>query len=185
MGEEHGETAPFPYFISHSEPDYIELVRRGRQAEFDEFAWQGVASDPLDETTFHQAKLQHALQTQGYHQTLWEFYQKLIRLRKSVPALVILSKDELEVVRCEKPPVLFLRRWCDQGQVAAVFNFGSDSTSLIMSLPSGSWHKLLDSSEVRWSGPGNNAPPVLLSPGTVAFTLPAHSFILLERTGIQ
>ena len=62
MGKEHGETAPFPYFISHSEPDYVELVRKGLQAEFDEFGRQGVASDPQDETTFHQAKLQHALQ---------------------------------------------------------------------------------------------------------------------------
>ena len=63
MGKEHGETAPFPYFISHSEPDYVELVRRGLQAEFDEFGLQGVASDPQDEITFHQAKLRHALQS--------------------------------------------------------------------------------------------------------------------------
>jgi maltooligosyltrehalose trehalohydrolase len=34
MGEEYGETAPFPYFVSHSDPDLIEVVRRGRRAEF-------------------------------------------------------------------------------------------------------------------------------------------------------
>ncbi len=34
MGEEYGETAPFPFFTSHSDPDLIEAVRRGRRAEW-------------------------------------------------------------------------------------------------------------------------------------------------------
>ena len=34
MGEEYGETAPFPYFVSHSDPDLIEAIRRGRREEF-------------------------------------------------------------------------------------------------------------------------------------------------------
>lgn len=70
----------------------------GRQPAFDEFRWQGVASDPKDETTFYQVNFQDTLETLGHHQTLWDFYQRLIRLRKSVPALANLSKDDLEVV---------------------------------------------------------------------------------------
>lgn len=32
MGEEYGETAPFHYFISHSDPALIQAVRNGRRS---------------------------------------------------------------------------------------------------------------------------------------------------------
>jgi maltooligosyltrehalose trehalohydrolase len=38
MGEEYGETSPFLYFISHSDPGLIDAVRHGRQKEFAAFA---------------------------------------------------------------------------------------------------------------------------------------------------
>ena len=31
MGEEYAESAPFPYFISHSDAELIDAVRRGRR----------------------------------------------------------------------------------------------------------------------------------------------------------
>ena len=34
MGEEYGETRPFPYFIDHADPVLIEAVREGRAEEF-------------------------------------------------------------------------------------------------------------------------------------------------------
>ena len=43
MGEEYGETAPFPYFISHSDPNLIEAVRQGRRDEFKAFGWSGIS----------------------------------------------------------------------------------------------------------------------------------------------
>jgi maltooligosyltrehalose trehalohydrolase len=41
MGEEWGERAPFQYFTSHSDAALVDAVRRGRQAEFAAFRWQG------------------------------------------------------------------------------------------------------------------------------------------------
>src|SRR5574341_367200 len=41
MGEEYGEEAPFLYFVSHSDPDLIEAVRKGRKQEFTAFNWKG------------------------------------------------------------------------------------------------------------------------------------------------
>jgi len=41
MGEEWGERAPFQYFTSHSDAALVHAVRRGRQAEFASFRWQG------------------------------------------------------------------------------------------------------------------------------------------------
>jgi len=57
MGEEYGETAPFPYFVSHSDEHLVEAVRRGRREEFAAFADQGTPPDPQDEATFLSGKL--------------------------------------------------------------------------------------------------------------------------------
>ena len=45
MGEEYGETAPFLYFVNHSDPGLIEAVRKGRNEEFADF--DGSASRPI------------------------------------------------------------------------------------------------------------------------------------------
>ena len=52
MGEEYGEAAPFPYFISHTDSNLVEAVRQGRREEFDAFQQEGDPPDPQDEATF-------------------------------------------------------------------------------------------------------------------------------------
>src|SRR5205823_2004810 len=59
MGDEYGETAPFQYFVSHTDPRLIEAVRHGRKAEFSSFKWTGEPPDPQDEQTFERSKLNH------------------------------------------------------------------------------------------------------------------------------
>lgn len=46
MGEEWGETAPFLYFVSHTEPKLVETVRQGREDEFAHFHGGGEVPDP-------------------------------------------------------------------------------------------------------------------------------------------
>ncbi len=41
MGEEYGEEAPFTYFVSHSDPELIQAVRKGRKQEFEAFHYDG------------------------------------------------------------------------------------------------------------------------------------------------
>jgi maltooligosyltrehalose trehalohydrolase len=181
MGEEYGETAPFQYFTSHSDPVLVEAVQRGRREEFAAFQWQGEPPDPQDKATFLRAKLNHHLRREGHHRVLLEFYRELIRLRKAVPSLAYLSKDALDVVGYEKAKVLFLRRWSDGDEAVAVFHFGKSPTSLILPLPAGRWHKRLDSAEERWNGPGSQAPAVLASEGEVDLSLYPQSFVLFIR----
>src|SRR5262249_35052659 len=57
MGQEYGETNPFPYFCSFRTPELIEAVRRGRKAEFASFGWNGEVPDPLAAATRDQAVL--------------------------------------------------------------------------------------------------------------------------------
>jgi maltooligosyltrehalose trehalohydrolase len=181
MGEEYGETAPFPYFISHTDPELVEAVRKGRKEEFAAFQQLGEPPDPQDEATFQSARLNHQLHQQGQHQTLLELYRELLALRRNVPALAHLSKGHLEVVGYENPPALFLRRWYRPSETAAMFHFGKDWASVIVPLPPGRWHKLIDSAGELWGGPGSSTPSDLTSEGSVTLGLSAQSFMLLEH----
>ena len=181
MGEEYGEIAPFPYFVSHSEPELVEAVRQGRQKEFAAFQWQGELPDPQDEATFLHAKLNHDLGYNGQHQTLLGLYQELIRLRKETLALACLRKDRMEVSGYEKERVIFIRRWGENDEAIVVFNFSDRQTSVALPFPSGLWHRRLDSAEERWNGRGSIVPQQLSSKGEVTVTLSPWAFALFIK----
>jgi maltooligosyltrehalose trehalohydrolase len=178
MGEEYGETAPFEYFVSHSDPGLIEAVRRGRREEFAAFRWEGVPSDPQDEATFLRAKVNHELRWQGDHRVLFEFYRELMRLRKELPALNRPSLELLEVDGLERKRVLVLLRRSDSEEAGAIFHFGRDEAALDVPLPRGRWHKLLDSAAPRWNGPGSAGPETLDCEGEASLTLAPWSWLL-------
>jgi maltooligosyltrehalose trehalohydrolase len=181
MGEEYGETAPFPYFVNHSEPELIEAVRKGRRDEFAAFQWQGELPDPQDEATFLCAKLNHHLRGDGQHHTLLEFYKELLRLRKETPALAHLSKDNMDVRTIEDQRLLILRRWNGDSEVLAIFSFNDSQTSVILPVPAGHWRKTLDSAEERWQGEGSVVPEELSSKGKVTVTLSPWAFALFIK----
>jgi len=178
MGEEYAETAPFEYFVSHSDSGLIEAVRRGRREEFAACRWQGVPSDPQDESTFLRAKVNHGLRRQGDHRVLGEFYREVLRLRKELPALNSLSLEHLEVEGLERERALVLRRWSDSEETEAIFHFGGAEVSLNLPLPRGRWHKLLDSAAARWNGPGGGGPETLDSEGEISLGLSPWSWVL-------
>jgi maltooligosyltrehalose trehalohydrolase len=181
MGEEYGETAPFQYFVSHSDPALIEAVRRGRREEFKAFAWQGEPPDPQDEGTFLRAKLNRGLRGKGHHGVLFEFYKELFRLRKTIEALASLSKEQMEVLGYEEDQVLFLRRWSGNSEVFAVFSFADAEATMVVSIPDGRWRKLLDSADERWQGKGTSIPDMLHSEQEAALTLGPMSLALFVR----
>jgi len=180
MGEEYGETAPFPYFVSHSDPDLIEVVRRGRREEFPYFKGSGEPPDPQEEATRQSASLDHSLRHQGRHRILYELYKELITLRNETRANAGLSKDRLEVVCLERERTLVVRRWGREEQVAAIFHFGDTAVSVNIPLPSGRWLKRLASGEKRWHGPGRDLPTVFHSDGKVSVTLTQHAFLMVS-----
>ena len=171
MGEEYGETAPFPYFVSHSDPDLIKAVCEGRRKEFAAFGWTRESPDPQSEETFLSAKLNHHLIDTGQHRVLFRFYQELLRLRTSLPALRNLAKVDLEVYGHETRKIMTLRRWHDAEEALAVFHFGMDPVSVDLPLPQGRWHKALDASDTHWLGPGTSLPDELDSARATAVTL--------------
>jgi maltooligosyltrehalose trehalohydrolase len=189
MGEEYGEIAPFPYFISHTDPILVEAVRRGRMQEFTAFDWQGEIPDPQAEPTFERAKLNHNLRLEGSHRLLLGFYKELIRLRKTSSALALLSKEHLEVRGFEKEKVLFVRRWSDNEEIFMGFNFSDTPISLELPVPAGSWHNEMDSANERWQARSGSLGPLsrsyvpvkLVSEGGAILNLSPKAFALFTR----
>ncbi len=181
MGEEYGETAPFLYFISHSDEDLIEAVRRGRKEEFSAFRWVGEIPDPQDETTFLRSRIDHRLRGEGRHGILWEFYRELLLLRKDHPVLACLSKEDMEVTAYDAGKVLYVRRWKGTAQTAAAFHFGEDPVTIALPVPPGEWNRQVDSADPRWGGSGSAVPDTLRSKGETTLVLSPRSFALFSR----
>jgi maltooligosyltrehalose trehalohydrolase len=180
MGEEYGEKAPFPYFVSHSEPALIEAVRRGRREEFASFQWSGEIADPQDEATFLSARLDRSLRGEGWHGTLLEFYKELIRLRRETPALARLSKSTMEV-RGLEDGLLLVRRWSEGSQAVLLFNLSREPGPVVVPMPPGRWHKRLDSAEERWRGGGSTVPEQLSIKTETNLTLNPWSLVLFSK----
>ncbi|TEB06120.1 Malto-oligosyltrehalose trehalohydrolase [Pelotomaculum schinkii] len=181
MGEEYGETAPFQYFTSHSDPDLVEAVRKGRREEFASFGWENGVPDPQDKETFLRSRLDHSLCRQGRHHALRRFYQELFRLRRELPVLSGLNGNNMEADAVGYEPVLLLRRWSSDDEICAVFSFHNKETAVSLPLPAGNWRKLLDSAEEQWLGEGSKVPAALTSPEEMWITLSPMACLLFER----
>jgi maltooligosyltrehalose trehalohydrolase len=181
MGEEYGETAPFQYFISHTDPDLVEAVRAGRRQEFAAFAWQDEAPDPQAETTFLASKLDHSRRAQGQHRVLLALYRELIRLRHDLPALSQLRRDRLEIQPFETSKSLYMLRWSNTDEVALVFNFHDTPVKLTVPLSPGRWSTILDSADDRWNGNGGSMATTVASEGEVTLDVQPSAFLILGK----
>ncbi len=153
MGEEYSEPHPFLYFVSHTDPELAEAVRKGRKAEFAAFHAQGEAPDPVAVETFEESKLQWDLINQGQHQTMFRYYQTLIALRKNQPALRHLSRNDLDVQHNEETKTLLLHRWHHGQHVLCLMNFSKEPQFITLPTYEHQWKKLLDSADPQWNGP--------------------------------
>jgi maltooligosyltrehalose trehalohydrolase len=178
MGEEYGEEAPFLYFVSHSDENLIEAIRKDKQQEFKSFEGRGEFQDPQSPDSFQKCKLNWEKQTAGKHKILWEWHQHLIQLRRTIPALTKLDKTSLEVSSIEAEKILFLRRWTDDSQIFCILNFNKQQVAFNAALPDGNWKKILDSADAKWMGAGSTLPEKITSEQQL--TIKPQSFALYE-----
>lgn len=184
MGEEYGEEAPFLYFISHSDADLVEAVRRGRRQEFASFAWTGESPDPQEEVTFLRSKLRHQNRQEGRHRSLWELYRELLRLRRERPSLSRLSKADVSAFPDERAGVLTVIRWSEAEEALLIFNFGQEVAEVDVPFAGAPWRRVLDSADLRWDGPGSLAPEEveLDKEGVVALQPNSFTVYVRDRT---
>ncbi len=181
MGEEYGETAPFQYFISHTDPALVEAVRKGRREEFSAFGGTGEAPDAQAEATFEECRLDHAAAGREPHKTLREFHRELLALRKRTPGVADAEKENLVTTPFETEGVLAVCQGRDGDEIVLVFNFSGETRALEIPMPAGSWGCLLDSALPRWSGPGSSDTSELMSSGGVRRVRPGHSLVVYKR----
>jgi maltooligosyltrehalose trehalohydrolase len=80
MGEEYGETNPFLYFTSHSDPQLAKAVSEGRKSEFIAGGGVGEVPDPQSTETFARSRLTH--RRDGRHGELRRTFKELLALRR-------------------------------------------------------------------------------------------------------
>jgi len=177
MGEEYGEENPFLYFVSHSDPDLQEAVRQGRNKEFEGFRWQGECPDPQSPMTFLRSRLNREGKSAGKCRVLQKFYCRLIALRREVPALANLSKEDLSLHSEPGQKMLMIQRWHGNSRIAGILNFDVSPAYLaVEGLLRGRWRLDLNSAEETWLGPGGSLPETLES--VESLPVPPLSFVL-------
>ncbi len=86
MGEEYGETNPFPFFCSFESAELAEAVRKGRREEFAAFGWRDDVPDPQAEETFRSAVLSWRWDD-PHRGGMRKLYASLLAARRAWPAL--------------------------------------------------------------------------------------------------
>jgi maltooligosyltrehalose trehalohydrolase len=185
MGEEYGEKQPFLYFVSHGDPGLIEAVRKGRQAEFAAFAWNGEVPDPQGDATFLRSKLKHELKQTEPHRTLLELYKHLLEIRAQFGLA-----QGTKAPHIEEYGSAILMLWGEAnspgGQMlAAIYEFGKPSRTIErIELPAGRWELLINSADEKWRGSaaGNAIPSEIQSDGMLrTLGLAGQSFAVFGR----
>ena len=177
MGEEYGETAPFPYFVSHGDPDLVVAVRNGRQQEFAAFTEEAVP-DPQDEQTFLSAQLDPEQRRSGPQRELFSFYEALIRLRKEQQLTADTGRQSLQVIAGEPNQVLILIRRRSVDQLLCLFNYSDQTQVISPDTVSGSLQVLLDSAGVI--SPGSTID-VYVTRSESWLTLPPFSAMVCRK----
>ena len=178
MGEEYGETAPFQYFTSHSDPELVEAVRRGRREEFAAFGWEEekAVPDPQDESTFLRSKPDHSRKSEEPHRTLLRLYQNLIRTRREYD----LGDSAPRSVREVGDSALLVLRQAERSQQLMIFNFGQSPIPLNLPDIPGTWRMVMNSADASWHGPARRlANEITLNAG--GLELSPYSFVVMEK----
>jgi maltooligosyltrehalose trehalohydrolase len=154
MGEEHADPAPFQFFTSHSDPDVVAGVSKGRREEFAAFeAWAGPPPEPQDEATFRRSVINLTLRGEGRHAVVYALYRELVSLRRQLPLLADPAAPDVEASMVPGREAVVLRRRDRGEQVLIVLNADDHEVPVEIGQAAGTWAVRLDTAERRWGGP--------------------------------
>ena len=176
MGEEYGETAPFLYFVDHSDPDLLEAVRQGRQRDYAYFKWLTRPPDPASPETFSRCQLHWETRHQGQGALLWRFYQTLLGLRSQLITAPPSPGQPYPKAQVTHPGGLI--HWQPGPGVFILINVQPQGVSYCPRLD-GQWQQQLNSADAEWLGPGGCGPDPL-APGSELSLWP-HSVVVYRR----
>ncbi len=127
MGEEYGETRPFPFFCSFGDAELVEAIREGRKREFADlaFKWHHEIPDAQSPQTFESAKLEWSWPEGSPQFKLRRLYQDLLRARREWPQLQAGEPLQAELVN----RLIILRRG-DSSEMIAYANLSDQRVEL-------------------------------------------------------
>jgi maltooligosyltrehalose trehalohydrolase len=167
MGEEYGELAPFLYFVSHSDPQLIEAVRKGRSEEFESFGWGSGVPDPQAIETFERSRIHFELARAVEHAKLRELYRELLAIRREEAAL----RPGAAHIAAESSHGNVRMRLDAPGarSLLALFNLTEAEIAVPLRHDSGNWHiRFATHTNVATSGSVNIVSSVTLPPLSAA-----------------
>jgi maltooligosyltrehalose trehalohydrolase len=183
MGEEHGETNPFLYFVSHEDPELVEAVRRGRREEFAAFGWRGDIPDPQARDTFERSRIDWGWPSNPARAAIHRLYRALLRIRREEPALRAGTArvDIEDGTTAGWISVLYTTR--EGAPLVAAFNLSPLPCVAPIPWNEGRWQLRLFTEHEQYGGSGL-LPAVLdqdEQPGTMGLALPAHCAALYRK----
>jgi len=130
MGEEYGETNPFPFFSDFGHADLIQAVRDGRKQEFASFGWQEEVPDPFSPTTRQAAVLSWDW-SDPVRAGLRQLYRDLLWFRRDSPILRDFRAPEARLIGDPKTSrLLAMVRRSDAGTLTVLFNLGPEPRAI-------------------------------------------------------
>jgi maltooligosyltrehalose trehalohydrolase len=123
QGEEFAASTPFQYFADHEDPQMRKAVKEGRRGEFAAFGWNPAEiPDPESVETFERSKLKWDEVHEGRHAEMFEWYRRLIALRRGSASLNNGEPGQTRVTFDEEKNWLVMER----GTVTVVCNLGEE-----------------------------------------------------------
>lgn len=149
MGEEYGESNPFPFFCDFGDPALRNSIREGRRREFAEFQWSESVPDPFDSFTFESAKLSWEWWSSNKRDGLRHLYRDLLKARREWPALRDFTHRDAHLINATRGEVLLKIVRGDPArpneQIEAYFN--PHQSTVILPEKSGPMNQILLSTE--------------------------------------
>ncbi len=138
MGEEYGETNPFPFFADYSDPHLVEAVQVGRRNEFKAFGWKEKPADPFAPATRDSAVLSWSW-VDPRRSGLRRLYRDLFRLRRESPDFRDFRHPRTRLLGDSSPHRVLevLRESKANRPLALYFNLGPDPRDLPPGLVAG------------------------------------------------
>jgi maltooligosyltrehalose trehalohydrolase len=183
MGEEYAEKVPFLYFTSFEDQKLAQAIREGRKREFEKFHWKEEIPDPQDPNTFFRSHIELSLRNKPGHKGIFEYYKRLIRLRRSHPALTGCDRSLMRLFRCNSEPVLILERRDREGKRCCLIlaSFSPKKVFIRPQGPEGLWQMLLSSYQAEFESSPCGPQEFSIGSGSGALSLPPYFFGIYEK----
>jgi maltooligosyltrehalose trehalohydrolase len=158
MGEEFGARTPFLYFVSHSDPELIEAVRKGRAEEFKAFDETIEPIDAQNEQTFLASKIDWKNQLEDEQRLLLEWHKELISIRKRYSVFHNYLKEDVSCFIFEEKVLMLVRKSTGE-EIRCILNFSANRCRI----PLTDWDQfnvIIDSRDKKWCA-GESMPSLV------------------------